>query len=176
MFEILIKTLGVIIILYAGTGMGISESRRIQERVMLLENMIRMLSLLKEEIRFGNISLKEAFQRTGRKMQGTIGEFLTLLTEKMQDPGKQPLPGLFNLSAEKILKNTPLSKEEKEMFGDIGGYLGYLDTAMQIRELQHLQTKFEEYLKELKKELTVKRELCKRLGVFGAVFLILLLW
>ena len=63
----------------------------------------------------------------------------------------------------------------KDAFFSIGKYLGYLDRAMQLRQLSLYEKTLEVEIGNLKKEASGKKKLDRGLGVFGGLLLAVLL-
>ena len=59
-------------ILVSGTGCGFALSSRLTRRKRNLEMILRMLILLKGEIRYGNTSLYDAFTGAAGKLRGKV--------------------------------------------------------------------------------------------------------
>lgn len=171
-----LKYTGMCCILLAGTGMGFSGCIRVKERENALKTIIRILSALREEIRFGNIPLREAFYRVSRKVQGEFHLCLGQIAEEMEHSENASFSDIFRKYAEHALKVTPLSKEEKRSFLELGNDLGHLDIQVQLQELEKLQTVFIGYQESLQEEMKGKMKLYKNVGFFGALMLVVLIW
>lgn len=62
-------------ILLSGAGLGFNKSRELGNRKKHLEMLMRMIILLKGEIRYGNTSLYDAFTGAAGKLEGKYREF-----------------------------------------------------------------------------------------------------
>lgn len=171
-----LKWIGAGLILFSGAGLGGCGCEMLREREHSLGEILRMFTLLKEEIRFGNLPFREAFVRTGRKMQGKMSEFLLLAAEKMEKGGTDPFSVVFRDCARESLKDFPFTKEERELFFSAGEYLGYLDLKSQLRELEHLELFFQDSLREARDGIKEKMKLYRSLGILGAFLVVILIW
>ena len=70
-------------ILVSGTGCGFALSSRLTRRKRNLEMILRMLILLKGEIRYGNTSLYDAFTGAAGKLEGKYRDFFLLTAREM---------------------------------------------------------------------------------------------
>ena len=55
------KTAGIILILFSGTGLGLCKSMELTARLKILEKLAQLLLLLKGEIRCTGATLEDAF-------------------------------------------------------------------------------------------------------------------
>ena len=74
------KTAGIILILFSGTGLGLCKSMELTARLKILEKLAQLLLLLKGEIRCTGATLEDAFLDAAAKMPGEYRLFLA------QDP------------------------------------------------------------------------------------------
>lgn len=63
----------------SGIGIGSAKSAELGKRKKMLEMILRMIILLRGEIRYGNKSLYDAFTGASGKLEGKYREFLYLL-------------------------------------------------------------------------------------------------
>ena len=64
------KTTGIILIIFSGTGLGLCKSMELSGRLKILERLAQLLLLLKGEIRCTGASLEDAFLDVAKKMPG----------------------------------------------------------------------------------------------------------
>ena len=70
------KTAGIILILFSGTGLGLCKSMELTARLKILEKLAQLLLLLKGEIRCTGATLEDAFLDAAAKMPGEYRLFL----------------------------------------------------------------------------------------------------
>lgn len=75
------KTAGIILILFSGTGLGLCKSMELTARLKILEKLAQLLLLLKGEIRCTGATLEDAFLDAAAKCQESTGFF----SKKLQD-------------------------------------------------------------------------------------------
>lgn len=170
------KAAGMILIVAAAAGMGFSKSLELVRRERNLRGILRMVVLLKGEIRYGNASLHDAFLGVSGKLTGELSDFLRETAERMQASAGVPFGELFRRCAEEKLDGFILSAEEREAFFSLGGHLGYLDLAMQLKQLEVYEEELETSVKKLRGELPEKKKIYQSLGVMGGLLLALLVW
>ena len=78
-----LKWTGGLLILFAGSGMGVWLAWGYKKRLSTLENLRRMIYCLKGEIVYSHAPLEEAFERIGKREKGVLGELFTQTAEKI---------------------------------------------------------------------------------------------
>lgn len=79
----MLKVMGLVLILTAAVGTGYSISRELSLREKNLRQYLMLIISLKGEIRYGNSSLAEAFQRTVPRLQGSFRELAEKLAKEL---------------------------------------------------------------------------------------------
>ena len=169
------RIIGCILIVAAGSGMGLSGSMRLSEQIRTLENLLQMVICLKGEIRCGNASLPDAFYGAAGRMNGKYREFLINAADRMKAGTGEKLSQICRDCAKSSLKKSCLTQEEKDAFFCIGEYLGYMDLEMQMRQLSLYEKNLEEEILKRKEEVSGKKKLYRGLGILGGLLLAVLL-
>lgn len=169
------RIIGCVLIVAAGSGMGLSGSMRLSEQIRTLENLLQMVICLKGEIRCGNASLPDAFYGAAGRMNGKYREFLINAADRMKAGTGEKLSRIYRDCAKSALKKSCLTQEEKEAFFCIGEYLGYMDLEMQMRQLSLYEKNLEDEIFRLKEEVSGKKKLYRGLGILGGLLLAVLL-
>ena len=68
----------------SGIGIGSAKSAELGKRKKMLEMILRMIILLRGEIRYGNKSLYDAFTGASGKLEGKYREFFILTAQEMK--------------------------------------------------------------------------------------------
>ena len=160
-------------------GLALRQCASLELSVRTLEDVLQMLLLLKGEIRYGNIPLMEVFREvsaqlpTDRRCSG----FLRMLIDEMKDDERRERFGnLFARCMDRCFGDAGLNFAQLMPLYRLGEQLGYLDNAMQLRQLERTEETIRSTLQELKQELPQKRKLYRSLGILGGLMLVLLLW
>ena len=80
----MLKLTGIFLIILSAMGMGLCKSLELTEKMKILESLIRILSLLKGEIRCTGASLEDAFLSVADKMSGEYRAFFEQLVQSMK--------------------------------------------------------------------------------------------
>lgn len=129
------KTAGIILILFSGTGLGLCKSMELTARLKILEKLAQLLLLLKGEIRCTGATLEDAFLDAAAKMPGEYRLFLKETAGWLQQRPGITFDEIFRECAARLLPLYKLSEEERESFLSLGEKLGYLDREMQVAQL-----------------------------------------
>ncbi len=172
----MLKLFGILLIVAAGSGIGFSQSFALTRREKALRQLHRMSVLLKGEIQYGNASLWEAFEGAAGKMQGEYRDFLKETARRMQSASCRPFEDIFRECAREKLADAGLSREEEEDLYALGAHLGYLDLAMQIKQLELYQWEVQRSIGELQEQMPGKKKIYQSLGIMGGILLAVLIW
>lgn len=171
-----LKLAGGFLVILASSGLGICLARQWNEHLRTMEQLRKMIFLLKGEIVYANAPLDEAFGRTGRKSGGCLGELFVRVAGRMEAQTGELFYEIWKEETDRIPKASGLSQEEREHLKGFGEHLGYLDLAMQERTillyLEQLDASIL-YLREHKRE---KSRLYTSLGIMGGIFLTIILY
>ena len=163
-------------ILVSGTGCGFALSSRLTRRKRNLEMILRMLILLKGEIRYGNTSLYDAFTGAAGKLEGKYRDFFLLTAREMQRQKGESFGEIFRKCAEECLVAEELTGEEREKLYSLGRCLGYLGLEMQMKQLELMEEDIRLSFQELQKSLPERKKMCQNLGILLGILLAVIVW
>ena len=155
------KTAGIILILFSGTGLGLCKSMELTARLKILEKLAQLLLLLKGEIRCTGATLEDAFLDAAAKMPGEYRLFLKETAGWLQQRPGITFDEIFRECAARLL---PLEK------------LGYLDREMQVAQLTLLEEELGYRIKTLKSAMPKQQKTYQSMGILGGILLAVLLW
>ncbi len=171
----MVRLIGVFLLFLSCVGAGVCMSRKEQQRIRQLEELIRSIEYLKGEISFARTTLPEAMEQLGRHISPPFQNlFAGLALELKKHPGTGFGEILYTmLEAEK--GKWDLLPEDVEHFYQACCNLGYLDKEMQIHMLQRYMKELEKTVEQLSREMPQKIKLYRNLGVLGGIFLVIVL-
>ena len=137
----------------SGIGIGSAKSAELGKRKKMLEMILRMIILLRGEIRYGNKSLYDAFTGASGKLEGKYREFFILTAQEMKKKTGVTFGRIFRECAGKCL--------------DLG-------LEMQLKQLDQLEKETEYAIRELEKDFHEKRKLYRSMGILGGIFVVVL--
>lgn len=161
-------------IIISGAGLGFAVSGELARRKRMLEMILRMIILLRGEIRYGNKSLYDAFTGASGKLEGKYREFFILIAQEMRQKTGTSFGKIFRECTKKCLNLDCLSREERDRFYSLGDQLGYLGLDMQLKQLDQMEKETEYAIRKLEKDFQEKKKLYRSLGILGGVFVAVL--
>ena len=174
MVRLMIRAAGAVLVVAGAAGLGTFFSSRFLLRLRLLEDLRKLVFLLKGEILYGNSSLEEAFARAGGRMNGRIGRFAERVAEGIGERQGRGFQEIWKAEMES-LADLPLDREDREQLESFGGQLGYLDRQMQERTMLLYLEQLELAIGGLRKR---KREACRLytgLSLAGGLFFVIIM-
>lgn len=171
----MIRAAALALIAVSCAGLGFVKSQALSGRVEDLLSLRKILRLLKGEISYAGTPLPEAFYRIGGKLEASYRDFLQDLSVDMQRYDGDSFAEIFARNTECHLKETRLSKDDREEWKQFGAMLGYLDKEMQLSTLKSFDETLAQKISELKEGLPAQKKLYQSLGVMGGLFLVIFL-
>ena len=166
-----LKITGIVLIMMSASLMGYLFSKDYIERINRLEQIQKMLILLKGEISYSNNSVQEALENISEMIEGKVGEFVTRVQESFKK-SEIPLSVAWSLGVDNIFdKKSSLKSEDKNSLKDFGRGLGITDRQTQINNIEKYQSQIQLTIKELKEGKNEKCKLYRMLGITCGAFL-----
>lgn len=172
----MLKIIGVLIAAVGCGGIGFYESMELTKHEKLLKQVQQMLLLLKGEIRYGNSSLCDVFDKISEKMEGDFQFFFLEMKKQLQKQERIRFEEIYKTSAKKTAICKRMTTEETNRFLEFGKCLGNVDRETQLSQITLYEKELEVRLSELHKQLPQQKKLYQNLGVLGGIFLAILLW
>lgn len=165
-----LKITGIVLIMMSASLMGYLFSKDYIERINRLEQIQKMLILLKGEISYSNNSVQEALENISEMIEGKVEEFVTKVQESFKK-SEIPLSVAWSLGVDNIFdKKSSLKSEDKNSLKDFGRGLGITDRQTQINNIEKYQSQIQLTIKELKAEKNEKCKLYRMLGITCGAF------
>lgn len=161
------KIAGIILIVFSGAGLGICKSLELSRREKILEQLGKMILLLKNQIRCTGDTIPDALLEVAGKMSGEYREFLLSTSGAVQKRNGNTFGEIFKDCARELLPLSKVSEEERGCFLSIGERLGYLDREMQVAQLSLLEADMDRCLGSLRRTMKEKKKLYQNMGIMG---------
>lgn len=171
----MMKILGAVCVIVGTSGLGIWMASQWKVHLQAVEQLRRMIFMLKGEIIYANAPLEEAFYHVGHKNEGTLGEFFTAVSRRIEMQQGEAFYVMWKEEIGKLSGGCGLSEKDRQELAGFGEHLGYLDCEMQERTillyLEQLDLAID-YLREHQRE---KSHLYTSLGIMAGLFLVIIL-
>lgn len=171
----MLKILGGFCVIVGASGFGIWMAGQWKTHLGAVEQLRRMIFMLKGEIIYANAPLEEAFCHVGRKNEGPLGQFFTAVSRRIEMQQGEAFFVMWKEEIDRLGKDCGLSEKDRQELSGFGEHLGYLDCEMQERTillyLEQLDLAID-YLREHQRE---KSHLYTSLGIMAGLFLVIIL-
>ncbi|BBF41904.1 stage III sporulation protein AB [Lachnospiraceae bacterium KM106-2] len=169
------KIIGAILVICSSTAIGFYMSAMLLGRIRELRELKKDVFILRGDIQYGNTPLPEAMEAIARRSNGVFSQFFHTVSKQMERLSGKPLSVIWEKAIKEILKDSYLSKLDKEHLMKLGDNLGYLDQQMQIKTIdlyiEQLQLEIDTAV-ESKKE---KTRIYNMLGILSGIFITIVL-
>ena len=155
-------------------GLGFLKSAALSRRLSQLRTLKRIEMFLHGEISCARTPLPDALWNIAGKVEEPFREFLRELSEDLNRYGGSSFGEVFADNVDCHLRDTKLTKEDRDRFSGLGRSMGYLDKAMQLANLEAYGRELDMTIEELTRGLPVRKKLCQSLGIMGGLFLAIL--
>ena len=166
-----LKLTGSFLVICSCGALGLWKAAQWREHLRMLEQLKKMVLMLRGEILYGHTPLGEAFGQVGRRTEGILGDLFTGTEDRIRCRQGELFAVIWREEVEKRKKDMFLSERELQELCAFGEHLGYLDLEMQEHTVSL-------YLEQLDMSIGFYREhereqsrLYTSLGIMGGLFL-----
>ncbi len=166
-----LKLTGSLLVTCSCGALGLWKASRWREHLRMLEQLKKMMLMLRGEILYAHAPLGEALGHVGKKSEGPLGKLFRDTEERIRQQLGEPFYVIWKEEVEKQREDMLLSEREVQELTAFGEHLGYLDLEMQEHTIAL-------YLEQLDMSIEFYREhereqsrLYTGLGIMGGLFL-----
>ena len=171
----MLKVAGIIIIIFASTGLGITFANDMKKRVEHMKTLKKMIMMLDGEIKYANSPLAEAFYNIAKRIEYPFSDFLNQVAKELEAFTGNTFKIVWRNHIKQDLKQTKLTAKDKEELKNLGENMGYLDREMQHNSIMLYGEQLEKEITEADGELQAKMKVYHSLGIMGGLFLAVIL-
>ncbi|MFR8529634.1 stage III sporulation protein AB [Anaeromassilibacillus sp. An250] len=164
----MLKVLGILLLIAAGTIAGYVQSHRLSQRVAQLEEMLRFLNAAQTEIRYSAASVVEIIQRHGSSLA-----FLQQCAARYK--AGEDFHTAWEEGVRTGAKGTGLTEEDQTLLRDFGSGFGASDVEGQLSHCRLYAELFQDRLERARQEKARKGKLYLMLGSFSGIAVALFL-
>ena len=171
----MVKTVGIVLVLVSAYAIGGLFARQVKEREKWLKELKMVLFLLQGELEYHQMPLPEAMEAVGARHGGRMEGFFHSVAEELKKREGICMKEIWKQQANLVMENSPLSKEQKEEFAELGLYFAEADKEVRKNALEFYFHRLEEEIITLRETGTDKAYLYRTLGMLGGMFLLILI-
>lgn len=154
---------------------GFVKGQQFWQRLEELKEIQKLFYALMADIRFGQISLSESFERISGQVGEPFSRMLKNVCGEMHWRGGRTMAGIWKDEADLCLKKCALNQKDREEFVKIGQQLGSLDRETQVQMIQLYLNDLEFTTGEIAGSIQGKQKICRMFGVVIGLLLVILL-
>ena len=170
----MVKMIGAVLVLTSAYALGCLFALKLKEQERWMKEIKLALFLLQGELEYRQLPLPDALERAGNHQRGCLEVFFKNMSMELNKREGIPLKELWKRQSEQFLKNSPLSREQREEFGELGVCFAETDKETRKQTLNFYLNRLEEELKVLRETGGEKEYLYRALGMLGGMFLVIL--
>lgn len=171
----LIKLLGGVIIITASCGIGQTIAYNQEMLARELAELLSMIRLVKSELKYAVNDLPEAFADMAPRLDGAIGSFCNNMAELLNSNHIISFQDAWGRSMDKLKAESRFGSTYMEHVSRLGSIIGYMDVDGQIMRLELLEDMIEHDYKKEREKTKQTKKLSGSLGIFGGLFLVILM-
>lgn len=172
----ILKLTGAVLVIISSGGLGIYLANQWKEHLKTMEELRKMIFLLKGQILYANAPLEEAFERVGEKCSGKLSDFFLTISQRIASQRGEPFYEMWKQEIENLDRAIVLSEKDKQELVLFGEHLGYLDSEMQERTILLYLEQLDITINYLREHLGEKSRLYTSLGIMGGIFLTIVMY
>lgn len=171
----LIRITGICAVLLASCGMGFRMSYELLYRIEDLQQIKRVMIMLRGEIKYANSPLTEAMQALTGRVEDPWKALLQEMAETMESYDGNSFSSIFQNMLKKHLTGTSLLPKDIRRLAEFGANLGYLDKEMQLNSIDLYMEELDRELMEARKKVEKNSRLYKCLGMAVGILILLII-
>lgn len=170
----MLRAAGCLLIVTAAVWYGTRLAGELREHVEQLVAMKEMFLMLSGEIAYTRTPLKEAFLQIAEQNKEPFAGFLKEAAKGLEQ-NEESMGTYWRELVEREKHRFLFSREEENLLKRAGENFGYLDGAMQLKNLELYMEQAEELIKQSRQELKERQKLYRCLSLMCGLFVIILL-
>ena len=171
----IVKLIGACLLIPGCSGLGFWYAGHYRRHVEMVEQLRKMLFLLKGQILYANAPLEEAFRKVGEKSAGSLSEFFRAVADRIEMQEGEAFFEIWKEEVDRIKPEVPLDKKDRRELLAFGEHLGYLDRDMQERTILLYLEQLDLVIEDGRANQKDKSRLYTSLGIMGGLFLVIIL-
>lgn len=175
MVSVGLKAAGCLFMIAGASGYGMWLAGNYRRRLAVLEQLRRMIFLLKGQILYANAPLEEAFETIGRRTDGILAQLFLRTAARIGSQQGEAFAVIWAQEVENMETDSLLSKADKQSLASLGEHLGFMDREMQERNLLLYLEQLDLSIEQMRDHKQERCRLYTSLGVMSGMFLAILL-
>lgn len=173
--SMMIKLLGAVLILFAGTAIGFVQASGYVNRSKQLRHMIHALQRLETEIDYGQTALPDALVKCSDGIEAPVSTIFTKTAQLLSAEQELSMSEAWQQAIDEVWGATALRASEKEALLRMGSVLGMSASEDQLKHLQLAQLQLKNEEEQAREEQLRYANMWRSLGTLGAILIVILM-
>lgn len=172
----MLKLLGAMLILLAGTLLGFYQASQLSRRPKQVSELIRLLQRLETEIVYGFTPLPEALRQTGRTGTPPVGALFLDTAVELAKPDGRSVHAIWEQTLAAGWRYTSMKPNERDVLLQLGHTLGLTDREDQVKHLRLAVSQLQGEAECAREEQQRYERMWKSLGVLMGLLVVILMY
>lgn len=171
----MLKLLGVIIILFGTTALGMYKAYVYLNRLNNLNEIKKAFLYIQGEVRYMNTPLPETLETVAARVRGPLQVFFQNVAMGLNGKNGRDFKGIWEERFLEDVSADMLEREAGEELLQMGGQLGCLDRKAQEKAIDYFLKKWEFITERRQKEKNNRLRLYYVCGIMGGLLMVIIL-
>lgn len=172
----MLKLLGAILVVLAGTLIGFYQAARYANRPRQIRQLIQALQRLETEIGYGFTPLPDALLRISRQLAEPLASLFGKAAEQLEGDVRLTAQESWQRAVEEIWPKTAMNETERDAVRQLGFSLGISDRADQSKHLRLAMSQLQAEEQTARDEQSRYEKMWKSLGVLAGALIVILMY
>ena len=171
----MLKIIGSFLIIICAGGFGFAFSNDYKTRLNELNDIKKIMIMLKGEIRFAKIPLGEAFSNISKRIDDKYYIFLENISDRLKKLNGESFYKIWEEEIDLNLTKLKLNSQDIINLKHFGENMGYLDNEMQIHSIDLYIEELEYEISKMTEQMATNTKVFKCLGIMAGMFVVIML-
>lgn len=171
----MLKVIGALLILFAGTAIGFVQAARFAQRPKQIRALLHLLQRLETEIGYGHTPLPEALERAAAQVGKPLADMLVSVVAKLAETEGVSMQQCWEQAVAEHWPATALGANEQGVLMRLGSSLGTSDREDQIRHLRLAMSQLQAEEGTAREDQAKYEKMCRSLGVLAGALVVILM-
>ncbi|MBB6692974.1 stage III sporulation protein AB [Cohnella xylanilytica] len=171
----MIKLIGAVLVLFAGTMIGFAQAARFAERPKQIRSLLHALQRLETEIGYGQTPLPDALHRMSLAIPPPLSAMFAGIAAELRSGSGSTVGEVWEKALTAGWASTSMRAGEKEAMLRLGATLGGSGKEDQLKHVRLAALQLQSEEATAREEQQRYEKLCRSLGVLGAALVVILM-
>lgn len=171
----MLRVVGAILLMVGCIGSGWSAKEGLKKNLDDLYQIRRIFQMFQSEMAYSRAPIPEACLRIGNRAREPYRSALFSIREEMIADYGESFLNIWNRQMKICMRKLSIAGEDKRLFLDFGGCIGYTDEKMQMQAVEQYIHKLDISIGRMEKDMANKCKVIMSLSIMGGLTLAIIL-